>query len=114
MQREEMELLSVRATLWRMEIEILREIHRYRFAKLRRRARPCVATWVDWWRSVSLNAERIKPSCLARNSARLRSNGRYACFARVLRDYCEPAAGHAGDDARLIACRMVRERRRNT
>ena len=33
MQREEMELLAVRATLWRMEIEILREIHRYRFAK---------------------------------------------------------------------------------
>ena len=26
MQREEMELLAVRATLWRMEIEILREI----------------------------------------------------------------------------------------
>ena len=37
MQREEMELLSVRATLWRMEIEILREIHRYRFAKRGRR-----------------------------------------------------------------------------
>ena len=31
MQREEMDLLAVRATLWRMEIEILREIHRYRF-----------------------------------------------------------------------------------
>jgi hypothetical protein len=29
MQREEMELLAVRATLWRMEIELLREIHRY-------------------------------------------------------------------------------------
>ena len=27
MQRQEMELLAVRATLWRMEIEILREIH---------------------------------------------------------------------------------------
>jgi hypothetical protein len=37
MQREEMELLAVRATLWRMEIEILREIHRYRFAKRGRR-----------------------------------------------------------------------------
>src|SRR6516165_8240150 len=37
MQREEMELLPVRATLWRMEIEILREIHRYRFAKCGRR-----------------------------------------------------------------------------
>ena len=36
-QREEMELLAVRATLWRMEIEILREIHRYRFAKRGRR-----------------------------------------------------------------------------
>jgi hypothetical protein len=32
-----MELLAVRATLWRMEIEILREIHRYRFAKRGRR-----------------------------------------------------------------------------
>ena len=37
MQRQEMELLAVRATLWRMEIEILREIHRYRFAKRGRR-----------------------------------------------------------------------------
>jgi hypothetical protein len=37
MQREEMELLAVRATLWRMEIEILREIYRYRFAKRGRR-----------------------------------------------------------------------------
>ena len=37
MQRDEMELLAVRATLWRMEIEILREIHRYRFAKRGRR-----------------------------------------------------------------------------
>jgi len=37
MQREEMELLAVRATLWRMEIEVLREIHRYRFAKRGRR-----------------------------------------------------------------------------
>ena len=37
MQREEMELLAVRATLWRMEIEILREINRYRFAKRGRR-----------------------------------------------------------------------------
>lgn len=37
MQREEMELMAVRATLWRMEIEILREIHRYRFAKRGRR-----------------------------------------------------------------------------
>src|SRR6516225_2386495 len=37
MQREKMELLAVRATLWRMEIEILREIHRYRFAKRGRR-----------------------------------------------------------------------------
>jgi hypothetical protein len=33
MQREKMELLAVRATLWRMELELLREIHRYRFAK---------------------------------------------------------------------------------
>ena len=33
MQREQMELLAARATLWRMEIEILREIHRYRFGK---------------------------------------------------------------------------------
>jgi hypothetical protein len=34
MQRfQEVELLAVRAQLWRMEIEILREIHRYRFAK---------------------------------------------------------------------------------
>jgi hypothetical protein len=37
MQRDEMKLLAVRATLWRMEIEILREIHRYRFAKRGRR-----------------------------------------------------------------------------
>jgi len=38
MQRfEEMELLAVRATLWRMEIEISREIHRYRFVKRGRR-----------------------------------------------------------------------------
>ena len=37
MQREEMELLAVRASLWRMEIELLREIHRYRFAKRGRR-----------------------------------------------------------------------------
>src|SRR6516225_6442168 len=37
MQREEMELLAARATLWRMEIELLREIHRYRFAKRGRR-----------------------------------------------------------------------------
>ena len=37
MQRDEMELLAVRATLWRMEIELLREIHRYRFAKRGRR-----------------------------------------------------------------------------
>jgi hypothetical protein len=37
MQRDELELLAVRATLWRMEIEILREIHRYRFAKRGRR-----------------------------------------------------------------------------
>ena len=37
MRREEMELLTVRATLWRMEIELLREIHRYRFAKRGRR-----------------------------------------------------------------------------
>ena len=35
--REKMELLAVRATLWRMEIELLREIHRYRFAKRGRR-----------------------------------------------------------------------------
>ena len=34
MQRQEMELLAVRATLWRMEIELLREIHRYRFANV--------------------------------------------------------------------------------
>jgi hypothetical protein len=34
---EEVELLAVRAQLWRMEIEILREIHRYRFAKRGRR-----------------------------------------------------------------------------
>jgi hypothetical protein len=32
-----MELLAVRATLWRMEIEVLREIHRYRFAQGGRR-----------------------------------------------------------------------------
>jgi hypothetical protein len=37
MQREEMKLMAVRATLWRMEIELLREIHRYRFAKRGRR-----------------------------------------------------------------------------
>ena len=38
MQRfEEVELLAARAQLWRMEIEILREIHRYRFAKRGRR-----------------------------------------------------------------------------
>jgi hypothetical protein len=35
--RAEYELLVVRATLWRMEIELLREIHRYRFAKRGRR-----------------------------------------------------------------------------
>jgi hypothetical protein len=50
-----------------------------------------VATWVDWWRSVFLNAQRIKPSCLPRNSVRLRSSGRYDCFARELRDYCDGA-----------------------
>ena len=33
MQRQEMELLAVRTTLWRMEIELFREMHRYRFAK---------------------------------------------------------------------------------
>jgi hypothetical protein len=37
MQREETELLAVRATLWPMEIELLREIHRYGFAKRGRR-----------------------------------------------------------------------------
>jgi hypothetical protein len=37
MQREEMKLLAVRATLWRIEIELLREIHRCRFAKRGRR-----------------------------------------------------------------------------
>jgi hypothetical protein len=37
MQREEMELPVVRATLWRMEIELLRDMHRYRFAKRGRR-----------------------------------------------------------------------------
>ena len=56
---------------------------------LRRHARPCAGTWVDWWRSVFLNAQRIKPSCLPRNSGRLRSSGRYACFARGLRAYCD-------------------------
>jgi hypothetical protein len=35
MQRDEMELLAVRATLWRMEIEILREIHRLSFRQTR-------------------------------------------------------------------------------
>ena len=53
------------------------------------RARRCAATWVDWWRSVCLNAKRIKPSSPARNSARWRSIGRCDCFARELRDYCE-------------------------
>ena len=33
MQREEMELLPVRATLWQMVIELFRMMHRYRFAK---------------------------------------------------------------------------------
>src|SRR6516225_2007098 len=56
---------------------------------LRCHARPCVATWVDWWRSVCLNAQRIKPSSLPRNSGRLRSSERYDCFARELRDYCD-------------------------
>src|SRR6516162_8531996 len=56
---------------------------------LRCRERLCVATWVDWWRSVCLNAQRIKPSCLPRISIRLRLTGRYACFARELRDYCD-------------------------
>src|SRR6516162_6064916 len=56
---------------------------------LRCRVRPCVGTWVDWWHSVCLNAQRIKPSCLPRNSGGLRSSGRYACFVRELRDYCD-------------------------
>jgi hypothetical protein len=34
-QREEMELLAVRATLWRMEIELLREIHSVSFRQTR-------------------------------------------------------------------------------
>jgi hypothetical protein len=125
MQREEMELLTVRATLWRMEIELLREIHRYRFAKRGRRFGSDVELMivygavmlshgfgtpvralpisrylempretvrrhmVDWWRSVCLNAHRIKASCLPRNSGRLRSSGRYDCFARELRAYCD-------------------------
>ena len=44
---------------------------------------------VDWWRSVCLNAQRIKPSSLARNSIGLRLSAPYDCFARELRDYCE-------------------------
>jgi hypothetical protein len=46
-------------------------------------------TWVDWWHSVCLNAQRIEPSCLPRNFGRLRSSGRCDCFARELRDYCD-------------------------
>src|SRR5215469_18216388 len=56
---------------------------------LKCRVRLCVATWVDWWRSVCLNAQRIKPSCLPSNSVRLRSSGRCDCFVRELRDYSE-------------------------
>jgi len=40
-----------------------------------------------------LNAQRIKPSCLPRNSIRLRLSWHYDCFARELRDYCEAAVG---------------------
>src|SRR5262249_14343442 len=52
-------------------------------------AGPRVATWVEWWRSVCLNAQRIKPSCPPRNSVSLRLSGFYACFARELADYCD-------------------------
>src|SRR6516225_3195375 len=68
---------------------------------LRCRARPCVGTWVDWWRSVCLNVQRIKPSCLPRNSGGLRSTGRYDCFATELRDYCDCPGG--GRNAANIA-----------
>jgi hypothetical protein len=67
-----------------------RQCERYRSrVTLRCRARPSVATWVDWLRSVCLNAQRIKASCLLRNSGRLRSSGRYDCFAMGLQDYCD-------------------------
>jgi hypothetical protein len=55
------------------------------------------------WRSVCLNAKRIKPSSLARNSVRLRSSGPYDCFARELRDYCEYR----------LACPIVLDTRKN-
>jgi hypothetical protein len=93
MQREEMELLAVRATLWRRWLITVsgRQCEHYRSrVTLKCHARPCVTTWVDWWRSVCLNAQRTKPSCLPRNFGRLRSSGRYACFARELWDYCDP------------------------
>ena len=49
-----------------------------------------------------MNAQRIKPSSLARNSVRLRLSGRYDCFARELRDYCEGAL--VGDATEVGAC----------
>ena len=147
MQREEMELLAVRATLWRMEIELLREIHRYRFAKRGRRfgsdlelmivygaamahygfgtpvrALPIsrylempreTVRRVDWWRSVCLNAQRIKPSSLARNSIRLRLSAPYDCFARELRDYYDGAlrATSSASYARSTAAPVGSKRR---
>ena len=140
MQRfEEVELLGARAQLWRMEIEILREIHRYRFAKrgrrfgsdvelmivygaailyygfrsrvtLKCRARPCVATWVNWWRSVCLNAQRIKASCLPRNFGRLRLSERCDYFAREPPDYCDyPKTGRVGSRRISPSCRTCCE-----
>ena len=40
-------------------------------------------------RYLEMPRERIKPSCLPRDSGRLRSSGRYDCFARELLDYCD-------------------------
>ena len=113
MQRKEMELLAVRTTLWRMEIEILREIRRYRFAKRGRRFGSDVELMIVYGatmahygfgtpvRALPISRYLEMPRETVRrhmgrlvalppsNSARLRSSGRYDCFARELRDYCE-------------------------
>ena len=108
MQREEMELLAVRATLGRMEIEILR---RYRFAKRGRRFGSDVELMIVYGAAIAhygfgTPVRALPISCyleMPRETVRLRSSGRYDCFARELRDYCDyrrlfqrSLAGYAG------------------
>ena len=111
MQREEMELLAVRTTLWRMEIEILCEIQRYRFAKRGRRFGSDVELMIVYGAAIAhygfgTPVRALPISCyleMPRETVRLRSSGRYDCFARELRDYCDyrrliqrSLAGYAG------------------